>query len=203
MELWEEVRQQQQGEVIGTTADIGDVVRIQNDVMVPAYMTDEARETMIGLLARGIGEPMGEEEISFDTTYYTIFSSGQSTADGYVTLTDTGRFYMDGVHYELSTAGAVQGILEAQYKPRITADGYDVTEMSGVVGEFLYIELCGLEPDAQLSWSTEDEDVCTVTGDAYGAEIYVTGVGETVVSAVWQSDGVTKSDSVTIYGQKP
>ena len=42
-----------------------------------------------------------------------------------------------------------------------------------------------------------------MTGDAYGAEIYVTGVGETVVSVVWQSDGVTNSDSVRIYGQKP
>ena len=204
-QLWEEVRQsQQQGEPIGGLNDQGDVIRVLNDVMEPTRLPDSTKETIIALLAEGMGEKIAVEAATWDAVYYNILFETMGADEPVLTLSDNGSLYMDGVRYELTTAEAILQILDAYYNElRITQEGYDVTALSGVVGEFLYVELSGLEPDAQVGWSAEDEDVCTVTGDAYGAEIYVTGVGETVVSVVWQSDGVTKSDSVTIYGQKP
>ena len=195
MNLWEEVRQQQQGEVIGTMEDVGDVVRVMNDVMEPAYMTDEARETMIGLLARGIGEAMGEEEITFDTTFFTIISSGQETSDGYVTLCDNGRFYMDGVRYELLNSGAVLNLLDAQFPIGVRHDGVDVNwEWTAVVGEDAYFELIGVPEDAEVTWSSSDENVCTVSGDAYGATVHFVGTGQAQIKVEyrkWNTKGYT------------
>ena len=80
----------------------------------------------------------------------------------------------------------------------------DVTELSGVTGEFLYVELSGVPEGADIKWISENEAVCTVTGDIYGGEIYVTGVGETVVTAEWDGgDAFYHSDSVTVHGQLP
>ena len=194
MNLWEEVRQQQQGEVIGGLNDQGDVIRVQNDVMEPAYMTDEARETMIGLLARGIGEAMEEEGITFDTTFFTIISSGQETSDGYVTLCDNGRFYMDGVRYELLNSGAVLSLLDAQFPIRILHDGRptDAELWNSSLGEEVYFELQGVPEGAEVTWKSDNEQVCTVSGDAYGAIVHFVGTGEARIAAEYRSKWNTK-----------
>jgi hypothetical protein len=204
MNLWEEVRQQQQqGEAIGGLNDQGDVIRVLNDVMEPTRLPDSAKETIIALLAEGMGEAVGEEAVAFDSLYYTILFESLGAADGYMTLSDNGSLYMDGVRYELTTAEAILQILDAHYNElRITQEGYDVTELSGVVGEFLYVELHGMPEDALMKWNVEGDEICTVTGDAYGAEIYLTESGMTTVQVRGYGDDTNKIDSVVIYADK-
>ena len=189
MNLWEEVRQQQQGEVIGGLNDQGDVIRVQNDVMEPAYMTDEQRELMMALLAQGIGEPIGKLDGDFSTDYYTIFSSGQDTADGYVWLCDDGNFYMDSLQYELSTANELLSLLDRQYPIRISHDGrpMDAELWNSALGEDVYFELQGVPEGAEVTWTSDNEQVCTVSGDAYGATVRFVGVGEAKIAAEYRS----------------
>ena len=204
MELWETTFEPVQGEPIGGLNDQGDVIRVLNDVMEPTRLPDSDRELLMALLAEGIGEPMGKLNGDFNTTYYTIFSSGQDTSDGYVWLCDDGRFYMDSVQYALSTAEEILALLDTHYNTlRITADGYDVTELSGVVGEFLYVELSGMPKEAQVTWFSDNSDVCTVTGNAYGADIYIERVGSATVSVQVNGSGNDRSDSVVINGSNP
>ncbi len=201
MELWETTFEPVQGEVIGTTADIGDVVRVLNDVMQPTRLPDSTRETLIALLAEGLGEAIGEETVDFNELYYTVYCEDLGAAEGCVTLSDNGSLYMDGVRYELRTAEAILQLLDAHYNEmRITAEGRDVVEMNGVVGEFLYVELHGVPMDSTVRWVSENEDVCTVTGDATGAEIYITGSGMASVSVHWSGDNTSKADGVVVYG---
>ena len=203
--LWDEMYQSQQGKVIGTNNDIGDVVRVLNDVMEPTRLADATKETIIALLAEGMGEAIGEEAVEFDSLYYTVMFETLGAADGYMTLSDNGSLYMDGVRYELTTAEAILQMLDAHYNElRIAVDSYDAQELYGVTGEFLYPELYGVPDGVDIKWISEDETVCTVSGDAYGAEIYITGVGQTVVTAEWDGgDEFYRSDSVMVYGQLP
>lgn len=181
-----------EGEVIGTNADIGDVVRVQNDVMEPAYLSDDIRETMISLLAQGIGEEV-KEELLYDTTYYTIISSGQDTEDGVVLLSDKGILSMDGVAYELRTANELLRLLDAQFGIRIAHDGAAIeSDWIGIVGEDVYLELQGVMENGEVTWSSSDEAVCTVEGDAYGATMIFTGTGEAKIAVEWQSPWNTK-----------
>lgn len=204
-QLWEEVRQsQQQGEPIGGLNDQGDVIRVLNDVMEPTRLPDSTKETIIALLAEGMGEAIGEEAVAFDSLYYTILFESLGAAEGFVTLSDNGSLYMDGMRYELTTAQEILALLDAHYNElRITQEGYDVTELSGVVGEFLYVELSGVPEEAQVTWFSDNSDVCTVTGDAYGAEIYIERVGSATVSVQVNGSGNDRSDSVVINGSNP
>ena len=73
MGLWEEVRQQQQqGEVIGSPKDQGDVIRVLNDVMEPTRLPDSTKETIIALLAEGMGEKIAVEAATWDAVYMTF-----------------------------------------------------------------------------------------------------------------------------------
>ena len=203
MNLWEEVRQQQQGEVIGGLNDQGDVIRVLNDVMEPTRLPDSTKETIIALLAEGMGEAIGEEAVEFNNLYYTILFESLGAADGYMTLSDNGSLYMDGMRYELNTAEAILQLLDAHYNElRITQEGYDVAELSGVTGEFLYVELSGVPKDSTVNWVSSDESICTVTGDATGAEIYVTGSGLASVTVHWSGDNTSKADGVVIYADR-
>ena len=204
MALWEEVRQQQQqGEPMGGLNDQGDVIRVLNDVMEPTRLPDSTKETIIALLAEGMGEAIGEEAVEFDNLYYTILFENMGAAEGFVTLSDNGSLYMDGVRYELRTAADILQLLDAHYNElRITQEGYDVTELSGVTGEFLYVELRGVPRDSTVNWVSSDENICTVTGDATGAEIYVTGSGLASVSVHWSGDNTSKADGVVIYADR-
>ncbi len=202
MQLWESVREPVQGEAIGGLNDQGDVIRVKEDVMEPTRLPDSTKETITAWLAEGLGDAIGEEAVDFDELYYTVLCETLGAEEGFVTLSDNGSLYMDGVRYELRTAEAILQILDAHYNElRITQDGYDMTELSGVTGEFLYVELSGVPMDSAVRWVSENEDVCTVTGDAYGAEIYITGLGEAIVSAEWDGDESFRSDSVIICGQ--
>ncbi|MBQ3258049.1 MAG: hypothetical protein IJA67_11655 [Oscillospiraceae bacterium] len=204
-QLWEEVRQsQQQGEVIGGPKDQGDVIRVLNDVMEPTRLPDSTKETIIALLAEGMGEKIAVEAATWDAVYYNILFETMGADEPVLTLSDNGSLYMDGVRYELTTAEAILQILDAHYNElRITVDGYDVTEMSGVVGEFLYPELRGVPEDASVTWFTDNADVCTVTGDAYGAEIYINRGGSATVSVQVNGSGNDRSDSIVVSGQMP
>ena len=194
--------QQSQGEVIGTMADIGDVVRIRksDDMMEPKVMSDESRERMIALLAQGIGDALGEEEVTCEAVYYTIINSGQDTADGFVTLSDNGSLYMDGIRYELSNANALLQLIDMQYAIRIARDGSVIeNEWYGVVGEEVYLELQGVLDGGVVTWSSSDESICTVVGDAYGATVVFKGVGEAQIVVEWQSPWNTKGYTTIVY----
>ena len=149
---------------------------------------------MMALLAQGIGEPIGKLDSDFTTTYYTIFSSGQDTADGYVWLCDNGDFYMDNVQYELSTANELLRLLDRQYPIRISHDGrpMEADVWDSVLGEVVYFELQGVPEGAEVTWTSSDEAVCKVDGDAYGATVHVVGMGEAQIAAEYRSDWNTK-----------
>ena len=203
-QLWEEVRQsQQQGEPIGGLNDQGDVIRVLNDVMEPTRLPDSTKETIIALLAEGMGEKIAVEAATWDAVYYNILFETMGADEPVLTLSDNGSLYMDGVRYELTTAADILQLLDAHYNElRITQEGYDVTELSGVTGEFLYVELSGVPADSTVRWVSENEDICTVTGDATGAEIYVTGSGLASVTVHWSGDNTSKADGVVIYADK-
>ena len=205
MGLWETTFEPVQGEIIGTTADIGDVVRIQNDVMEPAYLSYVDLENMIALLAAGMGEAIGEEAVEFDSLYYTILFESLGAAEGFVTLSDNGSLYMDGVRYEMTTSHELLALLEAAYDFRIVEDGRPIgTERNATVGEFVYVTLHGVPEGGEVTWSSDDGNNCTVIGDAYGAEIYVAGIGSATVTAKWQGEGENnKYDNVVIRGVNP
>lgn len=197
-----------EGEVIGTMTDIGDVVRIRESdgMMEPTVLSDEIREYMISLIAEGLGDAIGEEEVTCEDVSYTIISSGLDAADDFVTLSDNGSLYMDGVRYELHNANALLQLLDAQYAIQITHDGYDIeNEVNGVendwygtVGEDIYFELQGVLDGGEVTWSSTDESVCTVAGDANGATVTFTGVGEARITAEWQSKWNTKGYTIGV-----
>ena len=56
--------------------------------------------------------------------------------------------------------------------------------------------------DALMKWNVEGDEICTVTGDAYGAEIYLTESGMTTVQVRGYGDDTNKIDSVVIYADK-
>ena len=202
--LWNEVYQSQQGEAIGSNEDIGDVVRVLNDVMEPTRLPDSTKETITALLAEGMGKKIAVEAAAWNEVYYNILFETMGADEAVLTLSDNGSLYMDGVRYELTTAEAILQMLDAHYNElRIAVDGCDTAEMSGVVGEFLYPELYGVPDGVAVKWSSGDEAVCTVTGDAYGAEIYITGVGEAVVTAEFDGGEIYRSDSVMVYAERP
>ena len=204
-QLWEEVRQQQQqqGEAIGSPTDQGDVIRVLNDVMEPTRLPDSTKERIIALLAEGMGEKIAVEAATWDKVYYNILFETMGADEPVLTLSDNGSLYMDGVRYELTTADEILRILDDHYNElRITQEGYDVTELSGVTGEFLYVELKGVPEGTAVTWVSTNEDICTVTGDAAGAEIYVTGSGLASVTVHWSEENISKSDGVVIYGDR-
>lgn len=189
-----------EGEVLGTMADIGDVVRVQNDVMEPTYLSDEAREVMNDLLGRGLGNVIGREEITFDTTYYTILSSELNTEENMVTLSDNGSLYIDGLRYDMTNANALLQLLDAQYAIRIAHDGKVIeSDRYGAVGDDLYLELLGVTEEGKVIWSSSDEAVCTVQGDAYGAIVTFNGVGEAQIAAEWKSPWNTKGYTFIVH----
>ena len=188
---------------MGGLNDQGDVIRVLNDVMEPTRLPDSTKETIIALLAEGMGEKIAVEAATWDAVYYNILFETMGADEPVLTLSDNGSLYMDGVRYELTTAEAILQILDAYYNElRITQEGYDVTELSGVTGEFLYVELSGVPADSTVRWVSENEDICTVTGDATGAEIYVTGSGLASVTVHWSGDNTSKADGVVIYADK-
>jgi len=202
-ELWAEAYQPPQGEAIGGLKDQGDVIRVLNDVMEPTRLPDSTKETIIALLAEGIGEKIAVEAATWDAVYYNILFETMGADEPVLTLSDNGSLYMDGVRYELTTAQEILALLDAHYNElRITVDGYDVVELSGVTGEFLYVELSGVPADTEVRWESENEDICTVTGDAYGAEIYIKGSGLVSVSVHWSGDNTSKADGVVIYANR-
>ena len=203
MELWETTFEPVQGESIGGLNDQGDVIRVLNDVMEPTRLPDSTKETIIALLAEGMGEKIAVEAATWNEVYYEILFETMGADEAVLTLSDNGSLYMDGVRYELRTAEAILQILDAYYNElRITQEGYDVTELSGVVGEFLYVELHGMPEDSTVNWVSSDENICTVTGDATGAEIYITGSGLASVSVHWSGDNTSKADGVVIYADR-
>ena len=202
-QMWSEARQsQQQGEVIGTMNDIGDVVRIRESdgVMEPTILFDESRERMIALLAEGLGDAIGEEEVTCEEVSYTIISSGLDPADDFVTLSDNGSLYMDGVRYELHNANALLQLLDAQFGVRIAYNGYVIENVVngvennwyGTVGKEIYFELQGVLDHGTVTWTSSDEGVCTVVGDANGATVTFTGIGKARITAEWKSKWNTK-----------
>lgn len=202
-ELWAEAYQPPQGEAIGGLNDQGDVIRVLNDVMEPTRLPDSTKETIIALLAEGMGEKIAVEAATWDAVYYNILFETMGADEPVLTLSDNGSLYMDGVRYELTTAQEILALLDAHYNElRITQEGYDVTELSGVTGEFLYVELSGVPADAEVRWESANEDICTVTGDAYGAEIYIAGSGLASVSVHWSGDNTSKADGVVIYADR-
>ena len=119
-----------------------------------------------------------------------------------MTLSDNGSLYIDGLRYELNHSNAILELLEGAYQMRITLNGYNVDELNGSVGELLYPELCGA-PAGEITWYSSDEEVCTVTGDAYGCTVTVTGVGSAQVTAQSRDkNGTVTSDTVTILGRE-
>ncbi len=200
-QLWEEVRQQQQqGEPMGGLNDQGDVIRVLNDVMEPTRLPDSTKETIIALLAEGMGEKIAVEAATWNEVYYNILFETMGADEPVLTLSDNGSLYMDGVRYELTTAEAILQILDGHYNElRITQEGYDVVELNGVVGEYLYVELSGMPEDALMKWYISGDEICTVTGDAHGAEIYITGSGMTTVKVRGYGDYSDLIDDVVIY----
>lgn len=189
-----------EGAVIGTNADVGDVVRILNDVMEPAFLSIDGLKTMQSLLWLGLGDAIGEEEVAWDEVYYSIINSDLPSKEDVVFLSDNGSLYMDGVRYELSTADELLEQLDAIFNEfRITQRGQPLIAVREAVGATVYLELRGVPEDAEVVWTSEDETVCAVSGDAYGCTINVVGGGVSNVRAEWTDGETVKSDTITVY----
>ena len=192
-----------EGAVIGTNADVGDVVRILDDVMEPAFLSIEGLKTMQSLLWLGLGDAIGTEEVTWDKVYYSILNSDLPNKEDVVFLSDNGSLYMDGVRYELSTADELLEHLDAIFNEfRITRGGEPIFAVREAVGSTVYLELRGVTEDADVIWTSEYEDVCTVSGDARGCTIIVTGGGVSNVKAEWNDGDTVKSASVAVYCDK-
>ncbi len=170
--------------------------RMENEKWLSLFPSEEETKELTALVIQGMSEGV-VEWFECNVFYYEMNFYDGVRSDRILKISDNGSAYMDGKRYVLSNADAILELLDVWSKEtRILQDGWEIDEWIGIKGESLHIDLVGVPEGEAVTWTSDNEAVCTVTGDAYGADIKITGSGVSVVTIQWAE----QSDSITIYG---
>ena len=170
--------------------------RIENEKWLSLFPSEEETKELTALVVGGMGEGV-YESFAYDVFYYQMSFDDSLHSDRVLKISDNGSAYMDGKRYVLGNADGILELLDMWSKEtRILESGWEIDEWIGIKGESLHIDLVGVPEGEAVTWTSGNEVVCTVSGDAYGADVKITGSGAAVVTAQWRE----QSDSITVYG---
>ena len=192
----EQTVEEVQEEVIHPDAIVWCLGRKEGEQYLDLFPTEEESMELLTLLMQGMREA-GYESFSHNVFYYHMEFDNGSEGLRIMKISDDGRAFMNGKCYELSAADAVLEMLDVWSKEtRIMESGWEIEEWVGVRGETLRVDLVGVPEGEVVTWRSDNEKVCTVKGDAYGAEIKIVGSGVSIVTVEWTE----QSDSIVVYG---
>lgn len=177
-------------------ATIWSLGRMEGENWLDLFPSEEEAKDFTEMLVRGMDEG-AYEPFEYDAFYYQMDYDDGWYGMHILKISDNGSAYMDGKRYVLSNADAILELLDVWSKEtRILEGGWEIEEWIGIKGETLHIDVVGVPEGEVVTWTSDNESVCTVTGDACGADIKIIGSGATVVTVEWRE----QFDSITVYG---